>query len=113
MRIKDIKSLIWLTRWYNGRSQRLSDLHQTHLATVFQMVMDELGGTSRENAELELYGFKLVVSTSPDGLVVKSISPPTFLNGLQLMLFDTDFEDDDLAEQYCESLQGGQRGVAV
>ena len=110
MRLKDVKSLVWLYRWYNGRSQRLHETHQAHLATLSQLVVEQLGGTPQDSTEVCLSGFTLIVSASPDGLAVESITPPTFLNGVQMLLFDA--TDDELAEQYCESLQGAQREVA-
>lgn len=110
MRLKDVKSLVWLYRWHNGRSQRLHETHQAHLATVFPLVVEQLGGTPRGSTEVCLCGFTLIVSSSPDGLTVESITPPTFLNGVQLLLFDA--SDEELAEQYCESLEGVQREVA-
>ncbi|MFA5010203.1 MAG: hypothetical protein WC553_03175 [Patescibacteria group bacterium] len=112
MRIKDIKSLVWLYRWYNGRSQRLQETHQVHLAAVSQLVVDELGGTPQGSTEVCLCGFSLIVKASPDGLAIESITPPTFINGVQLMLFDADLDDDYLAGQYCESTEEVQREVA-
>ena len=112
MRIKDVKSLVWLYRWHNGRSQRLHETHQAHLATVFPLVVEQLGGTPQGSTEVCLCGFTLIVSSSPDGLTVESITPPTFLNGVQLLLFDTDSDDDLLAGQYCESLEGVHHEVA-
>jgi hypothetical protein len=110
LRIKDVKSLVWLYRWHNGRSQRLHETHQAHLSAVMQQVVEQLGGTPRGSTEVCLCGFTLHVSASPDGLTVESITPPTLLNGVQLLLFDA--TDDELAEQYCESLEGDLREVA-
>jgi hypothetical protein len=112
LRIKDVKSLFWLYRWHNGRSQRLHETHQAHLATLSQLILEQLGGTPHGSTEVCLCGFTLIVSSSPDGLTVESITPPTFLNGVQLLLFDTESDDDLLAGQYCESLEGVQREVA-
>lgn len=112
MRIKDVKSLVWLYRWYNGRQERLLETHQAHLAAVFPLVVEQLGGTPRGSTEVCLCGFTLIVSSSPDGLTVESITPPTFLNGVQLLLFDADSDDDLMAGQYCESLEGVQHEVA-
>ena len=111
MRLKDVKSLVWLYRWHNGRSQRLHETHQAHLSAVMQLVIEQLGGTPHSSTEVCLCGFTLIVSSSPDGLTVESITPPTFLNGVQLLLFDT-ASDEELAEQCCESLEGVQREVA-
>ncbi len=111
LRIKDVKSLVWLYRWHNGRSQRLHETHQAHLSAVMQLVVEQLGGTPFGSTEVCLCGFTLIVSSSPDGLTVESITPPTFLNGVQLLLFDTS-DDDLLAGQYCESIEGVQREVA-
>ena len=112
MRIKDVKSLVWLYRWYNGRRERLHETHQAHLATVSQLILEQLGGTPHGSTEVCLCGFTLIVSPSPDGLALESITPPTFLNGVQLLLFDADSDDDFLAGQYCESIEGVQREVA-
>jgi len=30
VRKADIKSLIWLTRWYNGSASRMEEIHQSH-----------------------------------------------------------------------------------
>ena len=111
MRIKDVKSLVWLYRWYNGRRERLHEAHQAHLANVSQLVLEELGGTPQGSKEVCLCGFTLIVSPSPDGLALESIAPPASLNGVQLLLFDADWDDDYVAEQYCESLNEVQREV--
>ena len=97
MRIVDIKSLIWLTRWYNGRASRIEEIHQSHLANLQQLVVQEVGGYSTDEIAVDLCGFSIVVNFSPHGLEVISITPPQLLNGEQLDLFD----DELLAELLC------------
>ena len=111
MRAKDIKSLIWLCRWYNGRRERLFEIHQSHLSAVIQLMIEELGGTPQDSTKIILCGFTLIFSPSPDGLALESITPPSFLDGEQLMLFDGDCEVE-LAEPYCESTEGAKHEVA-
>ena len=99
MRIKEIKSLIWLCRWHNGRAQRLEQLHQSHLATLSSLVRDELGGTPQEVVELALCGFSIRVCPGLGGLTLLSITPPDLLRGDQMMLFS----DDELAAALADS----------
>ncbi len=99
MRLKEIKSLIWLCRWYNGRAQRLEEIHQNHLATLTGLVLDELGVIPQEDVELTLCGFAVHVAFEPTGLTLHSIVPPLFFEGEQLALFG----DDELAAAYLQS----------
>lgn len=110
MRVKDIKSLVWLYRWYNGRRERLFETLQANLSAVMQLAIEQLGGMPQDSTEVVLSGFTLIVSPSPDGLALESITPPDFLDGEQLLLFDLDWDDE--AEPYCESTEGVQREVA-
>jgi hypothetical protein len=97
--LKEIKSLLWLCRWYNGRSQRLEEVHQCHLATLTSLVLDELGGTPTQDVELLLCGFNVCVSPGLAGLTLVSIAPPELFSGEQLALFS----DDELAVAIQES----------
>ncbi len=99
LRVKDIKSLLWLCRWYNGRSQRLEELHQNHLATLSSLVLDELGGIPTDPVELTLCGFVVRVAPTQIGMALVSIAPPLFFAGEQLALFT----DDELAAAYLHS----------
>jgi hypothetical protein len=90
VRIKELRSLVWLYRWYGGRAQRLDDLHRSHLAILQQLVLDELGGIPDEPVELYLCGFAVLVTATQEGLSVLSITPPTFATGAQLDLFELD-----------------------
>ena len=110
MRVKDLKSLVWLYRWYNGRCERLFETLQANLSAVMQLAIEQLGGTPQGNCEVVLGGFTLIVSPSPDGLALESITPPGFLDGEQLMLFDLDWDDE--AEPYCDSVEGAKHEVA-
>jgi hypothetical protein len=87
MRKADIKSLIWLYRWYGGRSQRLDEIHQAHLSNLEQLVVEELGGMPKSETQLSFYGFSIVVSFGTRGIEVIAIHPPDLLNGDQLKLF--------------------------
>lgn len=98
MRTKELRSLVWLYRWYSGRAARLDEIHHSHLAILQQLVLDELGGFPDEPVELSLYGFAVLVSATPDGFAVLSISPPSIASGFQLDLFELDADDDELAE---------------
>jgi hypothetical protein len=93
VRLKEIRSLIWLCRWHNGRAQRLHEVHQNHLAMLQSLVLDELGGTPQQDVELMLCGFSVRVSPGLDGLTLVSIAPPELFDGEQLALFS----DDELA----------------
>ena len=106
MLLKEVKSLIWLCRWYNGRSQRLEEIHQSHLAALTCLVLDELGGTPTETVELMLCGFSVRIRPETTGLELLSIAAPDLLNGEQLALFT----DDELVEAICDfqEYQGGE-----
>jgi hypothetical protein len=93
LRLKEIKSLVWLCRWHNGRAERLEELHQCHLATLSSLVLDELGGTPLEDVELVLCGFSVRVGPGLGGLTLLGIDPPDLFAGEQLALFS----DDELA----------------
>jgi len=110
VKVKDIKSLLWLCHWYNGRSLRLEELHQNHLATLTGLVLDELGGIPTETVELTLCGFAVRVMPTEIGMALLSIDPPLFFAGEQLSLFT----DDELAAAYLQSQTTEvQRGVAA
>ena len=98
MRIKDVKSLIWLCRWYNGRRQRLEQLHNEHLGNLTDLIIDELSGVPHEPAKLTLCGFSLQIAPAIAGLELVSISAPDLMSGEQLQLFT----DDQLAAEILE-----------
>ena len=88
MRVKYIRSLLWLSRWHNGRAQRLSHLHRAHLATLTELVLSELGARSyRYRVELTLYGIPVVASCTPHGVQIHSIGAPGGFSGYQRGLF--------------------------
>lgn len=99
MLIKDVKSLIWLCRWYNGRRARLQQLHDEHLGNLTNLILDDLGGVPTQPAELTLCGFTLQIVPAPCGLELVSISAPDLMSGEQLQLFS----DDQLAAELFES----------
>lgn len=99
MLIKDVKTLIWLCRWYNGRKHRLQQLHDEHLGNLVNLIIDELGGVPQQPAELALCGFTLQIAPAHCGLELVSISAPDLMSGEQLQLFS----DDQLAAELLES----------
>ena len=99
MLIKDVKSLIWLCRWYNGRRHRLQQLHDEHLGNLVSLILDELGGVPLQPVELTFCGFTLQIAPAVTGLELVSISAPDLMSGEQLQLFT----DDQLAAELLES----------
>lgn len=98
MRKSDIRSLVWLSRWYGGRARRLDELHQGHVRNLEQLVVDELGETPQGETILSLYGFSIAVSFGAHGIEVISILPPELLDGDQLSLFAEDEHDWEAEE---------------
>ena len=111
MRAKDIKSLIWLCRWYNGRRERLFEIHQSHLSAVIQLMIEELGGTPQDSTKIILCGFTLIFSPSPDGLALESITPPSFLDGEPLG--QKQFGQDGPAESVYVHGPGPNRSLTI
>lgn len=85
MRKADIKSLIWLCRWYGGRSQRLDEIYQAHLSNLEQLVVEELGGTPQSETVLSLYGFWLsfpsVLSVSKSWISIQVLTSELGVGG--------------------------------
>lgn len=103
MRKADLKSLVWLARWYGGRAKRMAEIHQAHLGNLQSLVLDELGGIPQDEATLSFYGFSVTVSFGATGIEVSAITPPTILNGDQLLLFAED--DAEWLAEDCESTE--------
>ena len=97
MRIGDIRSLFWLYRWYNGRSDRLDEIHDEHLSTLSQLIRNEIGGDLLQGEQsVSLCDFDVRFLFNPStGLEIISIEPPDLLDGLQLDLFE---EEEGYAE---------------
>ena len=89
MRIKETKSLLWLSRWYNGRSQQLMALYDDHESTLKAVVLERLGKRKFcKRRVIEVCGITLTVSYSKDqGLTIHSISGPETYRGSQPDLF--------------------------
>ncbi len=95
MRIGDIRSLFWLSRWYNGRSERLQEIHDQHISNLFQLLISEMGNLAPGEQSVSFNGFDICLSIGQVGLEIISIEPPDALDGIQLELF---CEEEEYAE---------------
>jgi hypothetical protein len=97
LRVSDLRSLAWLCRWYNGRAERLKQLHNVHLANLITLALEtsngEIGWGTTSEVTVNLCGFAVTLSLSPSRVEVLSIKPPAFLTSDQLELF-AECEDD-------------------
>lgn len=107
MRVSDLRSLAWLCRWYNGRAERLKQLHNVHLANLITLALEtsngEIGWGTTSEVTVNLCGFAVTLSLSPSRVEVLSIKPPAFLTSDQLELFadsEDNLDDDALV---CET----------
>ncbi|MBU1023419.1 hypothetical protein KKB99_03930 [bacterium] len=95
MRIGDIRSLFWLSHWYNGRSERLQEIHDQHISNLFQLLISEMGSLPKGEQSISFYGFNICLSMGQSGLEIISIEPPEALDVIQLELF---CEEEEYAE---------------
>ncbi len=95
MRIGDIRSLFWLSRWHNGRADRIQEIHDEHLSNLYHLVLSDVGNLPKGKHSIELCGFDICLSISSSGFEIVSIKPPDFLEGFQLELF---IDDEDFVE---------------
>lgn len=95
MRADDLRSLIWLSRWYNGRAERLDEIHEGHLGNLFKLILEEVDETPDDDFSISINGFVICLSSSME---ILSITPPKLFQGEQLELFLDD-------EQYADCVQ--------
>jgi hypothetical protein len=87
LRAGDIKSLIWLSRWYNGRADKFQQVHDKHISNLFHLLISENGNIQQGEQSVSLSGFDILLSFGQAGLEIISIEPPETINGIQLDLF--------------------------
>ncbi len=101
MRRADIYSLVWLTRWLNGRRKRLDELLVVHQANLRSLILEYLEVPLKGIQTIEIIGFKITANFENGGIEFISIVPPETSDYVQLLLFSDDeleglFDDDQL-----------------
>ena len=91
----DIRSLCWLSRWHNGRSDRIQEIHDEHLSNLYHLVLPDVGNLPIGKHSIQLCGFDICISINPSGFEIVSIKPPENLDVFQLELF---IDDEELVE---------------
>lgn len=105
MRASDLHSLVWLSRWYGGREERLAKLHEHHLHNIVRLALAECadGSQMRDEVSVEIAGFSVSLSLSSSQVSIVSITPPAVLNGQQLDLFCERYDELDGDSWPCET----------
>lgn len=102
MRKADIHSLIWLTRWLNGRRKRLDELLSEHQANLCSLILEFLEAPFEGIQTIELMGFKVTANFNNDVIEFLSIIPPKSIDYVQLLLFSDEelevLDDDQLVQ---------------
>ena len=102
MLVRELRSLVWLCRWHNGRKEKLEELYQRHFSVFCDLALQEIEGIPTGEMSLDLAGFSFAVSCDGESMTILAVEPPETISGRQLDLFSEVLEDDEFIEEIVE-----------
>ena len=88
-----LEALVWLTKWFGGRREKLYERLSFCESYVVENLMAELDQSTEGLTRVQLCGFTLIVEYNVAGVTIMSVEPPDLLTGNQLALFDIGTEE--------------------
>ena len=74
MLIRQLESLVWLSRWYNGRAARLSRTHAEHTQQLEDLIRGKLGyNVFRYEQELTINGVTVIATCTPERVIIHGV----------------------------------------